>query len=270
MENHRAIPPGYMTVGEIAKKMGVSVRTLQYYDKEGLLSPSSESEGGRRLYTDKDMIQLHQILSLKFLGFSLGDIKHRLISLDTPEEVAQALREHAAAIREKLTNLQDSLQAIEALHEEVLAMQTVNFTKYCDIIVNLQMKNEMYWLIKHFDDETLRHLRSSFDQKSGKALMDRFKRIHERAIALHRSNTAPDSEEGFAFAKEFWSMIEEFSGGDLSMIPKMMELGDKLMEYDNDWARRIEESQEFIAPALESYFAKLNYNPFEQKEESHD
>ena len=67
MVKYRAIPPGFMTVGEIAKKMGVTVRTLQYYDKEGLLSPSAESEGGRRLYTDRDLIMLHQILSLKSL-----------------------------------------------------------------------------------------------------------------------------------------------------------------------------------------------------------
>ena len=51
MTNERAIPEGYMTVGEVAKKMGVTVRTLQYYDKEGLFSPSGKSEGGRRLYT---------------------------------------------------------------------------------------------------------------------------------------------------------------------------------------------------------------------------
>ena len=91
MKKNKAIPQGYMTVGEVAKKMNVSVRTLQYYDKEGLFTPSAESEGGRRLYTDKDMIQLHQILSLKHLGFSLGDIKNRLISLDTPDEVARVL-----------------------------------------------------------------------------------------------------------------------------------------------------------------------------------
>ena len=51
MAVNRAIPPGYMTVGQIAKKIGVTVRTLQYYDREGLLAPSAESGGGRRLYT---------------------------------------------------------------------------------------------------------------------------------------------------------------------------------------------------------------------------
>ena len=82
-----------MTVGEVAKKMGVTIRTLQYYDREGLLSPSAESKGGRRLYTDKDLITLHQIISLKSLGFSLDDIKERLISLETPADVANALTE---------------------------------------------------------------------------------------------------------------------------------------------------------------------------------
>lgn len=55
MSNNKAIPQGYMTVGVVAKKMGVTVRTLQYYDREGLLSPSAESEGGRRLYTESSM-----------------------------------------------------------------------------------------------------------------------------------------------------------------------------------------------------------------------
>ena len=93
MEKHKAIPQGYMTVGEVAKKMDVTVRTLQHYDREGLLSPSAISEGGRRLYTDKDIVKLHQILSLKHLGFSLDDIKNRLIPLDTPNEIATVLEQ---------------------------------------------------------------------------------------------------------------------------------------------------------------------------------
>ena len=126
MAKYRAIPDGYMTVGEVAKKMGITVRTLQYYDKEGLLSPSAESEGGRRLYTDKDLVKLHQIVSLKSLGFSLDDIKLHLISLETPTDVANALAQQAENIRGKIEQLTDSLTAIEQLKAEVLQMQTVN------------------------------------------------------------------------------------------------------------------------------------------------
>ena len=69
MAKYRAIPQGFMTVGEAAKKIGVTVRTLQYYDKKGLLSPSAESEGGRRLYTDKDLVTLHQIFEITGVFF---------------------------------------------------------------------------------------------------------------------------------------------------------------------------------------------------------
>ena len=127
-KNERALPDGFMTVGKLAERMGVTVRTLQYYDREGLLSPTAESGGGRRLYTDKDMIQLHQILSLKSLGFSLDDIKNRLAPLDTPADVADALAAQAAAVREKIAVLTESLTAIETLRAEVLQMQTVDLS----------------------------------------------------------------------------------------------------------------------------------------------
>ena len=184
MIKHKAIPQGYMTVGEVAKKMGVTVRTLQYYDKEGLLSPSAESEGGRRLYTDKDLITLHQIMSLKSLGFSLDDIKQRLFSLETPTDVANALSEQANAIRKKIEQLTVSLTAVEQLKTEVLQMQTVNFKKYADIIVNLQMKNEFYYLIKHFDDDTLDHIRNQFDKESGLDFINRFNRLSDEIVQL--------------------------------------------------------------------------------------
>ena len=109
MAKYRAIPEGFMTVGELAKKMNVTVRTLQYYDKEGVLSPSAESEGGRRLYTDKDLVLLHQILSLKSLGFSLKDIKGRLISLKTPDDVANALTEQADILRKNIEQFRKDL-----------------------------------------------------------------------------------------------------------------------------------------------------------------
>ncbi|MEG0128112.1 MerR family transcriptional regulator [Clostridium sp.] len=80
-----------LTVGTVAKEMDVIVRTLQYSDKQGLLNPSFKSEGGRRLYTKKDMVKLHQILSLKYLGFSLDEIKDNILSFDNPMKVARIL-----------------------------------------------------------------------------------------------------------------------------------------------------------------------------------
>ena len=263
MAKYRAIPQGFMTVGEVAKKMGVTVRTLQYYDKEGLLSPSAESEGGRRLYTDKDLITLHQIISLKSLGFSLDDIKERLISLETPADVANALTEQADDMRQKIEQLQASLSAIEQLKAEVLQMQTVNFKKYADIIVNLQMKNDSYYLIKRFDDDTLDHIRSQFDKESGLDFMDRFNRLSDEIVQLQKENVPPESEKCQQVVKEYWGLIMEFTNGDMSMLPKLMEVGN-IDTATNAWEERQKIVNTYLEPALQVYFSRIGTNPFEE------
>ena len=263
MTKYRAIPPGFMTVGEIAKKMGVTIRTLQYYDKEGLLTPSAESEGGRRLYTDKDLLLLNQIISLKSLGFSLEDIKGRLFPLETPEEVAYALTEQAEDIRKQIEKLKASLSAIEQLKEEVLQIQTVNFKKYADIIVNLQMQNDSYSLIKRFDDDTLDHIRSRFDKKSGSNFMNRFNRLSDEIMQLQKDKVPPESKKCQELVKEYWDLIMEFTNGDMTMLPKLTEVG-KIDIATNAWEEKQKIINEYLGPALQVYFSKLGTNPFEE------
>lgn len=67
--------PGYYSSGEFAKMAQVSVRTIRFYDKQNILKPSYVTSAGARFYTDSDFVKLQQILLLKYLGFSLDDIK---------------------------------------------------------------------------------------------------------------------------------------------------------------------------------------------------
>ncbi len=264
MEKYKSIPQGYMTIGEVAKKMDVTVRTLQHYDKEGLLSPSATSAGGRRLYTDKDIVKLHQILSLKHLGFSLDDIRDRLIPLDVPADVAQILSEQATIIRKKIADLTESLSAIEALKTEVLEMRSVDFKKYADIIVNLEMKNDFYWLIKHFDSETLDHIRSRFDKESGMAFLQKFLHLQDEAIRLQDEGIPAGSPEGLQFAKAYWDMVLEFTNGDATMLPKLMQMREN-DEFNQEWEQKQTQANVFIEPALDAYFSNLGINPFQEE-----
>ena len=79
-----------MTVGELARRVGVTVRTIQYYDQKGLLHPSSKSEQNQRLYSRDDEERLYRILTLKYLGFSLAQIKEAE-ALDDRQELSGAL-----------------------------------------------------------------------------------------------------------------------------------------------------------------------------------
>lgn len=264
MEKHRAIPQGYMTVGELAKKMGVTVRTLQHYDKEGLFSPSAESDGGRRLYNDTDLINLHQILSLKHLGFSLDEIKSMIASLDTPADVAKILTEQAADIQRKIQSLSKAHKEIELLKSEVLQMQSVDFKKYADIIVNLQMNNEYFWLIKHFDEPTLDHIRTRFDAESGTAFMNNFNILNEKILDLQKANVPPDSETAQSLAKAFWELVMEFTAGDMSILPSLIKLGE-MNESKTEWEQKQALVNAYIEKALDVYFTKLGVDPLEEE-----
>lgn len=140
MEKQRAIPQGHMTIGEIAKLMDITTRTLQHYDKEGVLSPTSESKGGFRLYTHKDVITLFQIKSMQNSGYSLKEIKSRLPTFETPKDVSNALAEQAKEIQERLKTLKDVLVSIEELKKEAEQMETIDWAKYADAALALQAR----------------------------------------------------------------------------------------------------------------------------------
>jgi MerR family transcriptional regulator, thiopeptide resistance regulator len=65
-------------IGELAKRTGVSIRTLHHYDDIGLLSPSHRTESGHRVYGREEVVRLQQILSLRQNGFSLEQIRDAL------------------------------------------------------------------------------------------------------------------------------------------------------------------------------------------------
>ncbi|MCL2202877.1 MAG: MerR family transcriptional regulator [Defluviitaleaceae bacterium] len=261
MENYRAIPQGYMTVGEIAKKMGVTVRTLQYYDKEGLLSPSAQSEGGRRLYTGKDVVKLHQIQSMKYLGFSLEDIKSRLPSINTPQEVAELLAEQAGSVREKIKSLKDILVSLEKLSREVIQIEEVDWAKYANIVYMLIEKSVGYWVMKYMTPDMFDTIHNRHDTQSSEEMGKQFKLLMKRVGDLKKQGFVPESDEAQAFAKAWWDFTMKFTNGDTHMLGDLFEMGDKVGE--GEWKENFFFDKEFLEQALSIYFQRTGINPYE-------
>ena len=69
----------YYSSGEFARMAQITVRTVRYYDKQNILKPSLVTPTGARFYTEEDFARLQQILLLKYLGFSLDDIREMTI-----------------------------------------------------------------------------------------------------------------------------------------------------------------------------------------------
>src|SRR5436190_10536227 len=102
-----------LKVGELARRTGLTIRTLHHYDEIGLLKPSLHTEAGHRLYTADDVARLQQVLSLRQLGFSLEEIQGCLKRPDfSPLEV---IRLHVARLRERIELQKGLCERLEAL-----------------------------------------------------------------------------------------------------------------------------------------------------------
>ena len=99
------------TVRQLAKMAGVSVRTLHHYDQIGLLKPSSRTEAGYRLYAEKDLLRLQQVLFYRELDFPLDEIR---IILDLPGfDQVEALRDHRRMLGERAERLARLLRTVD-------------------------------------------------------------------------------------------------------------------------------------------------------------
>jgi len=103
-------------INEIAQMASISTRTLRYYDQIGLLTPSNISEAHYRLYSDKDIDLLQQILLYKRLGFPLQTIKRIIHNKEFRFETA--LEQHKTLLLEEQERIQKIIRTIDYTLEE--------------------------------------------------------------------------------------------------------------------------------------------------------
>lgn len=102
-----------LRIGEVARRTGLTVRTLRHYDDLGLLVPSERSAGDYRLYAEADLRRLLAIQHLKSLGLGLEEIAR---ALDDPDfDPADALARHIAAVEQRLAAERELLRRLRAL-----------------------------------------------------------------------------------------------------------------------------------------------------------
>lgn len=124
----------YYTSGEFAKKAHVSIRTIRYYDQKNLLKPATHTAGGARRYSDQDFAKLQQILLLKYLGFSLSDIRKMTIGSGDEQLLLDSLQIQKKLIQERLKQMQNISQAIESTTDALKENQEVDWSKMLNLM----------------------------------------------------------------------------------------------------------------------------------------
>lgn len=113
---------------------GVTLRTIRYYDKQNILKPSLVTEAGARFYTDEDFARLQQILLLKYLGFSLDDIREMTFADADYHFLLNSLNIQLKLVQDRIEQMQLMERAIRDTAEEVRATHTVDWSRMLNLI----------------------------------------------------------------------------------------------------------------------------------------
>lgn len=219
-----------LKVGELAKRTGLTIRTLHHYDEIGLLKPSLHSDSGHRLYTADDLARLQQIVSLRQLGFSLEQIRD---CLDRPGfSPLEVIALHIARLREQIELQRGLCARLEGLahhFREAGGVSADDFIRTIEVINMIE---------NYYTPEQMETFRKR-NEEAAAAGVDIAKKGQEDWAQLFaelteemNKGTDPADPKVQALEKRRQSLVNAFTGGDPAIEQNLKRLwteqGDKL------------------------------------------
>jgi DNA-binding transcriptional MerR regulator len=206
-------------VGELARKSGLTVRTLHHWEAMGLLKPARRTPSGHRLYGGAAIRRLHRIRTLKALGLELEEIR-RVLATGKPslEEALQAQKKQVTERLRMLRELESRLEnTLRLIREHGDAPQD-------ELLRNMEI---MTLVERHFSAEQLRFLQERAQVLGPSAIQDAQeewpKLIRKMREEMERG-TDPSSPEVQRLAARWQELVRAFSGGDEEVENRVAEM----------------------------------------------
>ena len=241
-----------MTVHEVSRLAGVSIRTLQYYDRIGLLHPAGYTDAGYRLYDDTDLERLQHILLFRELEFPLKDIKaiinspdfDRSKSLEQQIELLKLKKEHI----ENLMNFALGIKMLGVKQMDFKAFDRSKLDEYS------RRAKELYGNMPEYKE--MQEKTKNRTEEDDRILADRFMLFFKEAGEI--KDTDPASPE----AQDIVKRIQEYITENLYTCSNKILSGlGKMYSGDGEFTKNIDEyggegTAEFVDKAIQIYCDK--------------
>jgi DNA-binding transcriptional MerR regulator len=229
-------------VGELARRTGLSVRTLHYYDELGLLSPSHHSGSGHRLYDADDVARLQRILSLRQLGFALEEIRDCLGRAEfAPQRILQL---HRARLREQIELQQRLDRRLEAIQARLRSAETVSVEEF------IQAIEETVMVEKYYTPEQLAEIKAR-GQALGEEKIREVEREWQELIAQVRAamerGDDPAGEPVQRLARRWGELVNAFTGGNPEIAQSLKKMWQEEENIHGMDTRAMRELWEYLA-----------------------
>jgi DNA-binding transcriptional MerR regulator len=201
-------------VSDFAEKAGVTVRTLHHYDRLGLLKPSGRTEAGYRLYSERDFGCLQQIVTLKFIGLPLRQIKDLLDGSDL--DLAATLRLQRRLLQEKRLQLEAAIQAIEEAEHSLKSNLAPDLAALKKIIEVMERQTAMEWTKKYYSEEAqakIAERASTWTPELQAKVEQDWKNLIGEVEAAIAAKVEPTNVRAQELAKRWSALLRGFTGG---------------------------------------------------------
>ena len=244
-------------IREFATLAGVTVRALHHYDRLGLLKPSGRSRSGYRLYRDRDLVRLEQIVVLKFLGLPLKQIA-RLLKRES--SLADALRRQQVVLAGKRRQLDLAISAIRRAERSVESGGDPDWELFKTIVREIEMQNSTDWSKKYYSEDA----KAKIEERKALWNPELQAQVTAQWTALIADVTAalaedPAGPNAQALAARWRTLVEGFTGGD----PEVQQGLNKMWADKDNWPAENRDRfhidprvQEFIVKAMNSEKAR--------------
>jgi DNA-binding transcriptional MerR regulator len=209
----------YYKINEVAKLTSVSVRTLHYYDEINLLNPSYKTTSGHRLYSKDDLLKLQQIITFKFMGFSLTNVQHLLQNPDF--SMHASLKIQANELSKEALRIDKISKFLQYLVDHVEAGEAIDWEIINKVTETLQLSeiDRQKWYEKYLTTAEL----SEFEKRCIHYSDDFWQDYHKRWEIMFEEvkqnlMTDPGSDTGIKLAKKWLTLVEELHGNSESRL----------------------------------------------------
>ncbi len=198
---------------ELSKLTQVSVRTLHHYDKIGLLKPTLRQSNGYRLYSEKDLLKLQQIIALKFFGFELSQIKLLLAKQD---DAIENFAMQSKFLQEKAETLLEASTILKRVTNDCSNKKSIPWEQIIQLIEVYHMTQQLEhsWVKEIFTPDELKQYAEFEKEMKASGEKAVFKKNWQQLVDELKDNlkNGPYSKAGIDLGKKYMDWVNGIYG----------------------------------------------------------